>query len=107
MHNMRVKIPALFLLAILPAACLRSEKEDVDIQVFVEQHYPGCSEALLCKDLAYVDCNSAADGPSYYLERATGNRISTCGGACWFPRDSTQAEACRTLCPPEEWTCPR
>lgn len=82
------------------------EEGEIDLDAFVAKNYPNCSKAEICVDLAYVDCGSAADGPSYYLNRKTGARISTCGGACWGP-DSAQAEVCRTLCPPKEWTCTR
>jgi hypothetical protein len=87
-------------------ACQQPEKE-FDIRAHAARHYPGCSAPVICKDLAYVNCNSEADGPSYYLERGTGKQISTCGGACWLGQDPAQAEMCRTLCPPPAWNCPR
>lgn len=92
---------------ILLTGCNQTAQEDqIDLDAFVAKNYPNCSKAVVCVDLAYVDCGSAVDGPSYYLNRKTGARISTCGGACWLP-DSAQAEACRTRCPPKEWTCSR
>lgn len=87
--------------------CEQSAAEDQDsvqIAAYVKEHYPNCSAPVLCGDLAYVDCGSAVDGPSYYLEKKTGKRISACGGACWIPQGE-QVEVCKTLCPPKQWTC--
>ena len=56
----------------------------------------GCKLIERCGDLLLVDCNSAADGPAYYLNAATAQRVATCGGACM--------RGC-TNCPPQGWTC--
>jgi hypothetical protein len=55
-----------------------------------------CKWIQQCGELIYVDCNSAADGPAYYLNLASGQRLATCGGACMA--------GCKN-CPPKEWTC--
>lgn len=90
----------------LLTGCDHSEEAggEIDLDAFVAKNYPNCSKAVVCGNLAYVDCHSAVDGPAYYLNGKTGTRISTCGGACMLP-DSAQAVVCRTLCPPKEWTC--
>ena len=57
---------------------------------------PECKRIAECGDLLLVDCNSAADGPAYYLDRKAESLVSTCGGACMLH--------C-TDCPPKQWTC--
>jgi hypothetical protein len=57
-----------------------------------------CRLAQECGDLILVDCNSAADGPAYYLDQRASKVLATCGGACM--------RGC-TGCPPPEWTCLR
>jgi hypothetical protein len=57
-----------------------------------------CRLAQECGDLILVDCNSAADGPAYYLDQRASKLLATCGGAC--------VRGC-TGCPPPEWTCLR
>jgi hypothetical protein len=56
----------------------------------------GCRVVQECGDLVLIDCNSAADGPAYYLDRKSANVLATCGGACM--------RGC-TDCPPKGWTC--
>jgi len=55
-----------------------------------------CNVAGQCGTMLLVDCDSAADGPAYYLDRTAGRLLATCGGACMT--------GCRG-CPPAEWTC--
>jgi len=57
-----------------------------------------CSLAQQCGELILVDCNSAADGPAYYIDQRASKLLATCGGACMH--------GC-TGCPPPEWTCRR
>ena len=57
-----------------------------------------CKLAGECGELIYVDCNSAADGPAYYIDERASKLLATCGGACMH--------GC-TNCPPPEWTCLR
>ena len=57
-----------------------------------------CKLAQQCGDLILVDCNSAADGPAYYLDQEASKLLATCGGACM--RECTN-------CPPPEWKCLR
>jgi ankyrin repeat protein len=56
----------------------------------------GCKQLARCGDLVLVDCNSAADGPAYYLDQEASKLLATCGGACMG--------GCKN-CPPVEWTC--
>ena len=49
-----------------------------------------------CGDEILIDCNSAADGPAYYIDRRAAKLLATCGGACM--------RGC-TGCPPRAWTC--
>jgi hypothetical protein len=58
-----------------------------------------CKIESVCNNLVGVDCNSAADGPYYYIKRDTGELVARCGGYC-DGRDCTN-------CPPKEWTCKR
>ncbi|HVP61168.1 MAG TPA: hypothetical protein VMT11_11445 [Myxococcaceae bacterium] len=57
-----------------------------------------CSLAQQCGELILVDCNSAADGPAYYIDQQASRLLATCGGACMH--------GC-THCPPPEWKCLR
>lgn len=57
----------------------------------------GCRYERACGELVGVDCNAAADGPYYYVDRKELATVSTCGGAC--------RRGC-TDCPPKAWTCP-
>jgi hypothetical protein len=57
-----------------------------------------CSLAQQCGELILVDCNSAADGPAYYIDQQASKLLATCGGACMH--------GC-TNCPPPEWNCLR
>jgi hypothetical protein len=45
-------------------------------------------------DLVLIDCNSAADGPAYYVDQSSTRVVATCGGACM--------RGC-TGCPPPGW----
>ncbi|MEZ4451408.1 MAG: hypothetical protein R3B09_18150 [Nannocystaceae bacterium] len=62
-----------------------------------EKFGEGCRLERICGDMAGVDCNSAADGPYYYVRKADLSTITTCGGAC-------MGGGC-TECPPKGWTC--
>jgi hypothetical protein len=55
-----------------------------------------CKLIQACGDLLLVDCNSAADGPAYYIDQSVPEILATCGGACMA--------GCKN-CPPKEWTC--
>jgi hypothetical protein len=69
----------------------------------IEEGY-GCHAPVICGEIVEVDCDSALDGPTYYFNKYTGERVSTCGGACWNPQGE-QIGVCKTLCPPAEWNC--
>lgn len=56
-----------------------------------------CVYQQSCGNLAAIDCNSAADGPLYYVNKTTKEIVAKCGGFC-------MAGGC-THCPPKEWTC--
>ena len=55
-----------------------------------------CKFIQECGDVILIDCNSAADGPAYYIDRRAAKLLATCGGACM--------RGC-TGCPPGAWTC--
>ena len=55
-----------------------------------------CTFIQECGDVILIDCNSAADGPAYYIDRRAAKLLATCGGACMG--------GC-TGCPPRAWTC--
>ncbi|MBI3542480.1 MAG: hypothetical protein HY075_04300, partial [Deltaproteobacteria bacterium] len=55
-----------------------------------------CKLIQECHDLVLIDCNSAADGPAYYIDQKTPKILATCGGACM--------RGC-TGCPPKQWDC--
>jgi hypothetical protein len=55
-----------------------------------------CKFIQECGDQMLIDCNSAADGPAYYIDRRASKVLATCGGACM--------RGC-TGCPPAGWTC--
>jgi len=56
-----------------------------------------CKLQKTCGALLGIDCNSAADGPYFYVRADSLEKVSVCGGACMRGR-------C-TNCPPAEWTC--
>lgn len=58
-----------------------------------------CKTINTCENLIAIDCQSAVDGPLYYVENNSGAIIARCGGACFNP------EGCPNPCPPLEWTC--
>lgn len=55
-----------------------------------------CKLIQRCGGLLLVDCNSAADGPAYYIDQRAPKVLAVCGGACM--------SGCSN-CPPKEWTC--
>ena len=55
-----------------------------------------CKLLQECGDFLLIDCNSAADGPAYYIDQKAATLLATCGGACMH--------GCKN-CPPKEWTC--
>jgi ankyrin repeat protein len=57
-----------------------------------------CKFRVQCGDTLLIDCNSAADGPAFYIDQRAGKVLSTCGGACML--------GCKD-CPPPGWTCSR
>ena len=102
--NNRIKVFGVLAFIIVSFGCTSQNNSNFDINKFVKEKYPNCSEPKFCNNLVEVDCNSAADGPLYYLNRTNGNQISSCGGSCMLA-DDNQSEICKNLCPPKEWTC--
>jgi hypothetical protein len=97
-------------LALVVAALGGCNPPPFDLDAYVRAHYPGCKGPEVCGDLAYVDCNAAADGPAYYLRKRDGTEISACGGRCMIlmergGADTEQGKVCRTLCTPPAWRC--
>jgi hypothetical protein len=41
-----------------------------------------CKVQESCRDMMYVDCNAAADGPAYYVTTGRLEVIGTSGGLC-------------------------
>jgi hypothetical protein len=76
-----------------PAAQVPPEMADKIRSAFGD----GCRFERACGGLVGVDCNSAADGPYYYVREGSLEVVSTCGGAC---------RAGCTECPPKAWDCP-
>ncbi|MCP3139995.1 hypothetical protein [Pyxidicoccus xibeiensis] len=65
---------------------------------------PGdCEVQATCGGLVGVDCDSAADGPYYYVEASSGRILEYCGGAC-MGGSSPDSPLCRN-CPAIGWTC--
>lgn len=62
-----------------------------------EQFGERCSYERACGELIGVDCQSAVDGPYYYVRRDSLEVVSRCGGYC-------RGNPC-TECPPKGWTC--
>jgi hypothetical protein len=56
----------------------------------------GCKFLQACGELILIDCNSAADGPAYYIDPKAPKVVATCGGACMGGCSG---------CPPPDWTC--
>ena len=57
-----------------------------------------CKNGGECGNIIEVDCGAEKDGPLYYVDRKSGEIISSCGG--FFVGAYT-----RNSCPPKEWTC--
>jgi hypothetical protein len=64
----------------------------------IEKFGGECRVERTCGQLLGVDCESALDGPYYFVEKSDLKVISICGGYC-------MGREC-TGCPPREWTCP-
>jgi len=89
------------------SGCLSNQPgPEFDINKFIEENdnYNSCNPPVFCNNLVKVDCGADADGPLYYLDRNTGEKISGCGGLCMLPQGN-QIGVCNTLCPPKEWDC--
>ena len=88
--------------------CQRHELSSAQVELLTQLGLPnpsrlsGIAGSMSCKlvqecgELALIDCNSAADGPAYYVDQKAKRLLATCGGACMH--------GC-TGCPPKEWTC--
>ncbi len=92
------------MLAVISFLLINKSNSEFDINKFVRENYGYCDAPKFCNNLAMVDCDSEVDGPRYYLNKINGQQISVCGGAC-RGAIGEQIEVCRTLCPPQEWTC--
>lgn len=62
-----------------------------------------CTEKRTCGDLVELDCNSAVDGPLYYIDMAKQKIIEKCGGWCHAPQELVEPY-CKE-CPPKIWKC--
>ncbi len=90
-------------ITIVASGC-RASSGQFDINSHIKKTYWNCDEPVFCNNLVMVNCGADVDGPLYYLDKDTGNEISSCGGAC-FTANLTKRELCMTMCPPKEWTC--
>jgi hypothetical protein len=61
-----------------------------------------CQVEKTCGALSYVNCNSEADGPSYYVDFGREQVLELCGGSCGI--GPGVGGSCMQ-CPPPEWTC--
>jgi hypothetical protein len=78
--------------------CPRQELPPAVQKLAVHLRLPDdCKFVQECGEMVLVDCNSAADGPAYYIDQKSGTILSTCGGAC-------MGGHC-TKCPPPGWSC--
>jgi hypothetical protein len=75
---------------------LTADESQLLARVGVVDEPKSCKFIQACGDAILIDCNSAADGPAYYIDRRTATVQATCGGACM--------RGC-TGCPPRTWTC--
>jgi hypothetical protein len=89
-----VKLPA------APAIVVKCQRHELTSEQRALMKKAGIADNRECKfigengDLVLIDCNSAADGPAFYLDKKTEKVVATCGGACMG--------GC-TGCPPKEW----
>lgn len=73
--------------------------EDAELDQRIKKKFGNqCRFERRCGEMVGADCNAAADGPYYYLQAKTLEKVSTCGGACMMGN-------C-TNCPPKGWNCP-
>jgi hypothetical protein len=63
----------------------------------VASRFPDCRLERECGDLLGVDCDSAVDGPYWYVRKDDLSVVAGCGGLCM--------KGHCTNCPPKEWTC--
>ena len=69
-----------------------------EILTSISGKYPNCTTRYSdCANMFIVDCNSAADGPKYYISGHTGVVLGNCGGSCWRHQGS---DCEKGLCPP-------
>tara|TARA_B100001179_G_C18595458_1_gene407016 strand:+ start:204 stop:527 length:324 start_codon:yes stop_codon:yes gene_type:complete len=79
------------------------EKSALTSESVKETFGPRCELVSQCNDMAYIDCMSAADGPSYYVDSQSMEVLGKCGGFCMIvPEEGS--DSCQQ-CPPESWTC--
>lgn len=96
-----------------PAASPAADSSDINqvrpyasIKDLASGQYAGCESPVLCKGLAYFDCNVKGGGPSYYYDTATVAVVSRCGSHC-VNADAAQKAQCDSACPPQAWAgCP-
>ena len=69
--------------------------EYLDLNNLSEESH--CHIERTCGELVGVDCDSAIDGPYYYVNSKSNAIVGYCGGYC-MGGDCTN-------CPPKEWTC--
>jgi len=75
---------------------LTTEESTLLARVGLVDRPASCQFIQECGDVILVDCNSAADGPAYYIDRRSTKLVARCGGACMG--------GC-VGCPPKAWTC--
>jgi hypothetical protein len=80
-----------------PPAAPKTDDDPALAAKITRQFGERCKLERSCGDLLGIDCQSAVDGPYYYVQRRDLKTVATCGGAC--------RRGC-TDCPPKAWTCP-
>ena len=75
---------------------LTTEESALLARVGLVDRPASCKFIQACGDVILVDCNSAADGPAYYIDRRSSRLLARCGGACMG--------GC-VGCPPQAWRC--
>lgn len=73
------------------------DRNDPQLVERVSREFSSCRLERTCGQLIGVDCQSASDGPYFYIEVNTFKHIASCGGNC-------MNGPCPD-CPPPQWDC--
>jgi|GEM_PF-4785089 len=83
---MRFLAAVLFLFIYM--GCHNNEARKILKEVGLDHYGRQCSVYATCKNLVAINCNAAADGPLFYIDKIEKTMLMCCGGCC----ESTKRE---------------